>query len=248
MKRFVVLSLLCLAYTLSAEDTSFPWLDTLDAGEGVRVSGLALVGLPYGMYALEPAESEAKEIVIGVHGMRSAGYEWVYPLQTMNSASRHIYFFHWDTETHRCQVGVAANLQAAITAELETHERIESVTVVGHSLGGVLVTLLADSWDAEVSLTIHTIAAPLSYLSVEGGTQCPHHLPQKRRADVRFIQWRTQFELDNAFNTLDYNPMVAAIPDSIVVELPSTYRQRRLGHNWSVSYVAERIAAAQQVD
>ncbi len=248
MKKYLALALLWIAGSHFATDGTFPWLHTLDAGDGVKASGLQLVGLTYGLHALEVPEQGAIELMVGVHGMRSAGYEWIYPLQTIDSDSRRMYFFNWDTTAEQCQLDVATNLQADIQRELEAHTKLASVSVIGHSLGGVVVAQLADRWQVDVPLTIHTVAAPLALLDSEkGDPSCPQQLPKNSRENVRFIQWRTQFELDNAFNSLDRNPMDVEIPNSIVVTLPETYRERRLGHNWSISYVAERIAAASSV-
>ena len=242
MKRLSVFSFLLLLCSVSAADESFPWLSTLDAGDGVRESGSRLVGLPYGLHALETEEANASELFVGVHGWRSEGYEWVYPLQTIDNSTRHMHFFNWDTNDGRCQLEVVEEIRTLIQNELNAHPTYTSVSVMGHSLGGVVVAQLASEWSADVTLTVHTVAAPLAMLTGDRDEGCPLQLPQTQQKNVRFIQWRTQFELDNAFNRMDQNPMVVEIPDSIVVELPETYRDRRLGHNWSISYVAEQLA------
>lgn len=234
-----LLSLFCCV--LAAED-SFPWLESLDAGDGIRESGARLVGLSYGLHALEPNPVDAHELFVGVHGWRSEGYEWVYPLKTINNDARQMYFFNWDTADSRCQLEVAEEIKVSIQNELTGGVGYTSVSVIGHSLGGVVVAQLANAWDVEVPLTIHTVASPLAMLTGELDEACPLQLPQTQSKNVRFIQWRTQFELDNAFNRMDHNPMVVDIIDSVVVQLPDTYRERRLGHNWSISYVAEQIA------
>ena len=230
---------------LAAAEEGFPWLSELDAAEDVKASGKRLVELPYGLHALEPAEPNASELFVGVHGWRSEGYEWVFPLQEINDDSRHMYFFNWNTNEDRCQLAVIEEIQEAIQAELNDQPSYTSVSVIGHSLGGMVVAQLSDAWRGDVPLTIHAVAAPLAYLNEPDDEACPRALPQRQRKDVRFIQWRTRIELDNAFNRLDQNPMIVDILDSIVVELPETYRDRRLGHNWSISYVAEEIASSE---
>ena len=55
------------------------------------------------------------------------------------------------------------------------------------------------------------------------------------------FEWRTQHELDNAFNRLPEDPQVVDLPDSVVIRLPAKYNDRRLGHNWSISWVAEKL-------
>ena len=245
MKRFcVVLAVLGLAlHAPAAEEQPYPWLETLDPDEGVKASGKLLVGLPYGINALEQnAEADITRLLVGVHGWRSEGYEWVYPLQTMDSEITDVYFFNWDTSANRCVNDVAIEINEKIDALLNDRPQVDTVTIVGHSLGGVVVALIADLWTAEVALDIHTVAAPLAALSENNDESCPRELPQNESAKVRFFQWRTQFELDNAFNRMDTNPMDVEINNSVVLTLPDTYRDRRLGHNWSLSYVAERVA------
>lgn len=238
----LVFGLFAFSIAVFAEEGSFPWLDSLDAGEGVRDSGAQLVGLPFGLHLLEKPNNHETELLIGVHGWRSRGYEWVYPLKTMDNEDRRTYFFNWDTSAIECQNAVAESLQQSIVDELSETNSVETVIVVGHSLGGMVVAQLADSWISDTELDIHTIASPLKGLEQDENDKCPQSLPKNQSQKVRFFQWRTQFELDNAFNQLDYNPMEVEIPNSVVVTLPDTYREHRLGHNWAVSFVAERIA------
>lgn len=244
MKRWLALATLCWVAVSFAEDSGFPWLADLDADAGVKDSGSRLVSLPYGLHALEQTEAGATELVVGVHGMRSEGYEWIYPLQTIDNESRQTYFFNWDTTARRCQLEVVQTIRTSVEQQLTNHPTINLVSIFGHSLGGMVVAQLADVWEADVPLTIHAIAAPLAMLERDDQDEsCVLQLPKNQSKNVRLIQWRTRFELDNAFNRMDTNPMEVDIPGSIVVELPETYRDRRLGHNWSVSYVADRIAS-----
>ena len=225
----------------NGKEDSFPFLDSLDSGDGVRESGKRLVDLPFGLHLLEKPNSNESEMIVGVHGMRSRGYEWVYPLQTMDSDSRLTYFFNWDAQSLRCIAPVAMELHEAILNEVK-ESQASTVIVVGHSLGGLVVSQLADQWQEKFKLDIHTIASPLAGLENQEEADCAQKLPTNKNAQVRFFQWRTQFELDNAFNRMEFNPMEVEISNSVVVTLPDIYRESRLGHNWSVSYVAERIA------
>ena len=47
--------------------------------------------------------------------------------------------------------------------------------------------------------------------------------------------------MDGAFNSLDHDPQVIDVQGSYVTRLPKVYNGRRLGHNWSLSWVAEEI-------
>jgi hypothetical protein len=58
---------------------------------------------------------------------------------------------------------------------------------------------------------------------------------------VAFFQWRTQKELDGAFKDLEINPQAINLKGSKVYELPDLYKGNRLGHNWSISFVADEL-------
>jgi hypothetical protein len=89
----------------------YPWLQELDAGAGVKVSGERLMALPEGLHPLE-ANASGTELLIGVHGMGSRGYEWVYPLQTLDDEQSQVWFFRWNDEG--CPGPTATRLSDAV--------------------------------------------------------------------------------------------------------------------------------------
>ena len=111
----------------------------------------------------------------------------------------------------------------------------------------MIVALFSDKWIKEIPLTIHTVAGPLtgpistSFKSSLFRNICEYSPPKKLKDKVNFFQWRTIKELDVAFNSLDYDPQVIDVQGSYVTRLPKVYNGRRLGHNWSLSWVAEEI-------
>ncbi len=215
----------------------------LDPNEGVRESGKELMALSLDLHRLEPIELNAQRLLIGVHGYASEGYEWVYPLQTMDDDSTTTYFFRWDYS--KCPQESATILKGKIEKLLEKHPQFSEVSVVGHSLGGVLVSTLIDDWPVRKPTEMHAIAAPLAGMG-SMLERCGEILPDRIPVTVRFYQWRTQHKLDGAFKNLEEDPQVVKIEGSLAVTLPDTYRDRRLGHNWAVSWVAERIAHARK--
>lgn len=224
--------------TLSyADEGDYPWLTSLETGNQVRESGARLMKLPMGLHALEDVDTSNTRIVIGVHGWQSEGYEWVYPLKTMDSDDTTTYFFRWDYNA--CPIDSGRLLIGAIEASLDSHPDADSLLVVGHSLGGVLLASVADSFDFAIKSELHMVATPLQGLENE---RCAEQkLPKKPSARRDIFQWRTQHELDNAFNRLPEDPQNVELPDSVVIRLPETYNERRLGHNWSISWVAEKL-------
>ena len=58
----------------------------------VKTLGERLIDLPYGLNALEQSEEEVQEVFIAVHGGSSEGYEWIYPIKTIDTKQRHMHF------------------------------------------------------------------------------------------------------------------------------------------------------------
>ena len=115
---------------------------------------------------------------------------------------------------------------------------IEKITILGHSYGGILSSLLLNEIEA-IETEIHVIAAPLGSSDLK--KNCGYEHPTSKNNNVSYYQWRTIKKLDNAFNSLDYDPQLINFKESSVVRLPSQYRGKRLGHLWSISWVADNI-------
>ena len=49
-------------------------------------------------------------------------------------------------------------------------------------------------------------------------------------------------ELDGEFRNLKSDPQLLEIEGVVAKRLPEEYNGNRLGHNWSLSWVAEKIA------
>ena len=68
---------------------------------------------------------------------------------------------------------------------------------------------------------------------------CGYEPIEKITNNSVLFEWRTQHQLDNAFKDLPADPQQINIQDSQVTTLPDTYKGKRLGHNWSISWVAD---------
>ena len=86
----------CLAGFSCASD-DYPWLTDLDSGPGVKASGLRLMNLNPGLHPLERTTAHVNKLLIGVHGFGSKGYEWIYPLQTLDDENTLTFFHRWNT-------------------------------------------------------------------------------------------------------------------------------------------------------
>ena len=194
-------------------------------------SGRKLMNLDFGIHDLEPNQ-EANALIIAIHGGDSRGFEWIYPLQTIDNELTKTYFFRWDTT--KCPQKTIPNFMKEI---LEMKD-IEKITVLGHSYGGIVSSLLLNEIDA-IETEIHVIAAPLASSDLK--KYCGYSHPTTKNNNVSYFQWRTIQKLDNAFNSLDYDPQLINFKESSVVVLPNQYKGKRLGHLWSISWVADNI-------
>ncbi len=70
-------------------------MDELTAEEDVFKAGLKLVGLEKGLHLLEDHPAEKDEVVIAIHGVATLGYEWVYPLNKLDTETNIVAFYRW---------------------------------------------------------------------------------------------------------------------------------------------------------
>ena len=67
--------------------------DLINSKKNVFESGLVLVQLKNGLHFLEEKQEVQKELVIAIHGGGTLGYEWVYPLNQLNTERTRVAFF-----------------------------------------------------------------------------------------------------------------------------------------------------------
>ena len=226
MKLYLLFALLIIPLELLSLN-----LYELDPNKEYLKSGQKLMDLDFGLHDLE-ANSIGKEILISIHGRDSRGFEWIYPLQTIDNEVTKTYFFRWDTT--KCPQKTIPILMKEISAMKD----IEKITILGHSYGGILSSLLLNEIEA-IETEIHVIAAPLGSSDLK--KYCGYKHPTSKNNNVSYYQWRTIKKLDYAFNSFDYDPQLIDFKESSVVRLPRQYRGKRLGHLWSISWVADNI-------
>ena len=226
MKLYLLFALLIIPLELLSLN-----LYELDPNKEYLKSGQKLMDLDFGLHDLE-ANSIGKEILISIHGRDSRGFEWIYPLQTIDNEVTKTYFFRWDTT--KCPQKTIPILMKEISAMKD----IKKITILGHSYGGILSSLLLNEIEA-IETEIHVIAAPLGSSDLK--KYCGYKHPTSKNNNVSYYQWRTIKKLDYAFNGFDYDPQLIDFKESSVVRLPSQYRGKRLGHLWSISWVADNI-------
>ena len=230
--------LISLCLFVSCGEQKVASLNDFAADDDVFKSGKSLIALSYGLHDLEQATLDQQTLLIGVHGSNSRGYEWVYPLATLNNEANLVSFFRWNDDA--CPGPSMTSLYALIDAKFEENPNFEKVVLLGHSYGGLLVASFTDKWDKEITLEAHSIAAPLKGMGSLNNA-CDYQIPLSISPDTIFYEWRTIKELDGAFKDLDFDPQEVEIENSRVIRLPETYKGNKLGHNWSISWVADEI-------
>ena len=214
-----------------------PWLDSLDPGEGYKESGAKLIRLDFGLNPLERFNGKEKILLISVHGSQSEGYEWIYPLQTLDTEKSATFFYRWND--NKCYLSSAEKLNSYLSRAINNFPDLEKVVLIGHSYGGVLVTSMVENWNNYLPTDIHSVAGPIGSEFNRGG--CKYSPPKLISDKAVFYQWKTQHHLDAAFKRLKNDPQNLALTGSVVTRLPESYRGRRLGHNWSISWVADEL-------
>ena len=213
-------------------------LNDLSDEISVKTLGKRLIDLPFGLNALELSEDEAQEVFIAVHGGSSEGYEWIYPIKTIDTKQKQMHFYRWPD--NGCFQSSAEELASEINNLLSQNSSYKKVTLMGHSYGGILVANVLKHWNADAPIEVHVVASPLlgmPMLTKICGYEPITMLPK----NSSFFEWRTQHQLDSAFKDLLEDPQQINIKGSLVTVLPDTYKGNRLGHNWSISWVADEF-------
>ena len=211
-------------------------LNDLNAEISVKTLGERLIDLPYGLNDLEPSADESQEIFIAVHGGSSEGYEWIHPIRKIDTKQKHMYFYRWPD--NGCFKSSAEELVNEIYNLLNQDNSFKKVILMGHSYGGILVTDVLKHWNVVTPLEVHVVASPLLGTTMLK-TICGYEPIKIIPKNSLLFEWRTQHKLDSAFKDLSVDPQQINIKGSLVTVLPDTYKGNRLGHNWSISWVAD---------
>ena len=150
-----------------------------------------------------------------------------------------LYYYRWDWNT--CPDYAERKLLRILEDLIVDKSQIDHLNIVGHSYGGTLVAGLADETTA-VTIDIHTVAAPMiPYERLID--RCANFSGYENMTIANdLFQWRTVKEEDGAFKNMAVDPQIVNIPNSTVIELPPQFQDgRRLGHNWSISWVIDNI-------
>ncbi len=195
-------------------------------------------------------KSDSSFGIILVHGRYpptwpTKGFEWSVAIKNLSSAKRPIWWFKHNSND--CPEFSSNLLRLSIEKLLDTNPHLDSLWIVGHSLGGLIVSDLAENWNTKLPISIHAIAAALN-------DERSHVYDCKIKGkkiyniseSVKYIQWRTVHKNDGAFKDLANDPQDVIINNGNYVLLPKTWKKERLGHNLSIQLVIKQLKS--QID
>ena len=208
--------------------------------------GEDLVAMPFGMQLLEANNAKANELIIGIHGGNSEGYEWIYPLWQLNQEFNQVFFYRWNDK--RCANANNAELVNQIDSLLDNYSGVKKIKILSHSYGGTHLLYSLDLSDQRIAnknqdlkIEIHFIASLLSPpLLLRLGCQFKTDFKDDYSMDI--YNWKTIQEIDGAFRNYRKDPQEISISSASQARLPEMYNGRKLGHNWSISWVADQIS------
>ncbi len=209
-------------------------ISDLKRSDDVKEMGLSLMKLPKQLNVLNDANQG--KIVVMVHGYGSQGYEWIHALIQSASKPQTVAFYRWNDQL--CQDEAAQELLRTLRV---LGQKYQEIVVYAHSYGGIIATLAATQFQ-EGKLELNIIASPLAgHPKLKNRCGFEGFKNIKETLGHRWVQWKTIKSLDHAFKDLDVDVQAVAIDGMDVVLLPETYKNQRLGHNWSVSYVVDMV-------
>ena len=141
-----------------------------------------------------------------------------------------------------------ANLVNHIDSLLANYPGLEKIKILSHSYGGTHLLYSLDlieqriaNKNQDLEIEIHFIASLLSPpLLLRLGCQFKTDFIDDYSMDI--YNWKTIQEIDGAFRNYRKDPQEVSISSASQTRLPEVYNGRKLGHNWSISWVADQIS------
>jgi len=185
--------------------------------------------------------------IILVHGFypedwKSKGFEWAEPIKNFSKAGLPMWLYRYDW--NQCPSITARQINLDLATLLEKNNHLESLIIIGHSFGGLIVTLLSESWESTLPIDAHVIASGLAkskfdrkYLNCENPKKTKYYISK----NVEYKQWRTIKNQDGIFKRLNYDPQVVTFINGKTTLLPKKWNSTRVGHNFSILVVSDII-------
>ena len=187
--------------------------------------------------------------IILVHGYYpekwdTKGFEWVEPILNLSKSRVPMWFYRYDW--NECPLTIHDGMFKMLKTLIKLNEDLKSVVIISHSFGGLITTLLSESWDNEFPIKTHAVATGLARTNINVNYQdCQN--PKKDKytiaPNVKYIQWATMKHLDGIFKHLDKDPQKVEIINGKRILLPKDYNGIRMGHNSSLLFVIDNFTS-----
>ena len=173
-------------------------------------------------------------------GWTKKGFEWAEPLRELTRFQVPVWLYRYNW--NQCPEQAVKEFHIAmVNLEIE-NPQLDSLWVIGHSYGGLIVALLAEKWDQELPLAIHAIASAMT-----GSSRSEKLCGFSKQSgyvitnNVHFTQWRTVHAQDGAFRRMEVDPQITTIDRGTIQQLPENWGELRLGHNLSIKWVCNNL-------
>ena len=192
-------------------------------------------------------QSDSSNGIILVHGFypsgwRTKGFEWAEPIKNFSNAGLPMWLYRYDW--NQCPSVTAMQINLDLVTLLEKNNHLESMIIIGHSFGGLIVTLFSESWESPIPVDVHVIASGLAkskfdreYLNCEDPRKSKYYISK----NVEYKQWRTIKNQDGIFRRLKNDPQVVTFINGETTLLPKKWNSTRVGHNFSILVVSDII-------
>ncbi len=205
-----------------------------------------LINRPNGIHDLTGYTPKDSSIgIVLVHGFYppawpTKGFEWAEALKNMTETQYPIWWFRH--EWNDCPEQISKILDLALDSLKNSIESLELLYVIGHSNGGLIVADLAEKWNSDFNISVHSIASGLNlYRDRLKSCEVQGKKEYLFGENVDYIQWRTSKDVDGIFKNFDYDPQEVNLKNGDFVLLPKEWNGKRLGHNLSIQLVMEEL-------
>lgn len=185
--------------------------------------------------------------IILVHGFYpkkwdTKGFEWVTPILKLSKSGVPLWFYRY--KWNECPLTIHDIMSKNLKTLIKSNKDLKSVIIVGHSFGGLITTLLSESWDSKFPIKTHAVATGLARIDKDiSHKDCQN--PKKDKytiaPNVKYIQWATIKHQDGIFKHLKQDPQKVEIINGKRISLPKKYNGIRIGHNSSLLYVIDNF-------
>ena len=144
--------------------------------------------LKVGLHDVKISHDPVEELIIGIHGFKATGKEWITPFHILDKPEVDLHFFRWDYLGSMSDAGDL--FQSELDELLATNDDPTTpLTIIAHSCGGVLLVSLLSEIHHANPIDVQIVASPLGGLGLF--TVCKPHIPAEIPANITVTQWRT---------------------------------------------------------